>query len=247
MRIIRLLAKVPGLGIGRLAGIGRRLRIGWLLATVRGSGMGRLAATERGLKIGRHLVTEGGFGIGRFAATEWDLRVGRLLMAGLLTVGSLSMASGQEIRSHYVSKAETDGTIYHTFPVTLFEHPEAGDLTFDITYKEHRGGRATLNFTCHSSSPDGVDSVRFVSGSTVLSGPVEKLYLEPERRGWKHRYTFDLDASLLCGFFDERQQAEAMLYIGGIPRVYRVKRSAWRSYAPIGYRIFEMIRVNERQ
>ena len=41
----------------------------------------------------------------------------------------MSTAAGQNIRPHYVSKAEADGTIYHTFPVTLFEHPEAGDLT----------------------------------------------------------------------------------------------------------------------
>ena len=160
-------------------------------------------------------------------------------------VGTLLTVSGQEIRSHYVSKAEADGTIYHTFPVTLFENPQAGDLTFDITYKEHREGRATLNFTCRMANADAVDSVRFESGGIVMAGPVAGIYLEPEKRGWKHRYTFDLDASRLCGFFDERQQPEVTLYISGVPWIYRVKRSAWRSYAPIGYRIFEMIRVNE--
>ena len=92
---------------------------------------------------------------------------------------------------------------------------------------------------------DEVDSVRFVSGGVVLAGPVEKLYLEPGKRDWKHRYTFDLDASQLCGFFDETHLPVVTLYIDGQPWTYRAKRSAWRSYAPIGYRIFEMIRVNE--
>lgn len=170
----------------------------------------------------------------------------RGLLTGLLAGAALTV-SGQNIRSYYVSKAEADGVIYHTFPATLFEHPEAGDLTFDITYKEYHGGRATLNFTCRMARPERVDSVRFVSGPTILSGPVENLYLDPERRGWKHRYTFDLDASRLCGFFDERQRPEVTLYIGGHPWVYEVKRSAWRTYAPIGYRIFEMIRVNEER
>lgn len=172
-------------------------------------------------------------------------RIGRVLLAVVCCWGALLTVSGQEIRSHYVSKAEADGTIYHTLPVTLFENSETGDLTFDITYKEHRGGRATLNFTCRMARPETVDSVRFVSGGVTLSGPVGKLYLEPEKRGWKHRYTFDLDASRLCGFFDERQLPEVVLYIDGRPWLYRAKRSAWRSYAPIGYRIFEMIRVNE--
>lgn len=122
------------------------------------------------------------------------------------------MVPAQNIRSHYVSKAETDGVIYHTFPVTLFESPQTGDLTFDITYKEHRGGRATINFTCRMAQAVPVDSVRFASGRVVLAGPVEKLYLEPEKKGWKHRYTFDADGSQLCGFFDEGAVPEVTLY-----------------------------------
>ena len=81
----------------------------------------------------------------------------------------------------------------------------------------------------------------------TAAGPVEKLYLEPEKKGWKHRYTFDADGSLLCGFFDEGAEPEVTLYAGERPYVYRAKRSAWRSYAPIGYKIFEMIHVNERR
>lgn len=190
---------------------------------------------------------------GSEARTKWKRsempkggrRIGGCLLALLGCFGVLLTASGQEIRSHYVSKAEADGTIYHTLPVTLFENSEAGDLTFDITYKEHRAGRATLNFTCRMATSAAVDSVRFVSGCVTLSGPVGRLYVEPEKRGWKHRYTFDLDASRLCGFFDERQLPEVTLYIDGRPWCYRAKRSAWRNYAPIGYRIFEMIRINE--
>ena len=158
----------------------------------------------------------------------------RLLLAALCIAGASALPA-QNIRSHYVSKAETDGVIYHTFPVTLFESREAGDLTFDITYKEHRGGRAVP-----------ADSVRFAADVAVMSGPVKKLYLEPERKVWKHRYTFDADGSELCGFFDERASPEVTVYVGEKSYVYRAKRSAWRSYAPIGYRIFDMIRVNEQ-
>ena len=201
--------------------------------------MRRGIASGRAVGSGRSVASE------RFVASGRRLRVGKGVLAVFFAVGAALAASGQNIRSHYVSKAETDGVIYHTLPVTLLEHPEAGDLTFDITYKEHQTGRATLNFTCRMVRPETVDSVRFVSDGVVLAGPVEKLYLEPEKRGWKHRYTFDLNASQLCGFFDEKALPEATLYIGGEPWVYRAKRSAWRTYAPIGYRIFEMIRVNE--
>ena len=169
----------------------------------------------------------------------------RLLLAALCIAGASALPA-QNIRSHYVSKAETDGVIYHTFPVTLFESREAGDLTFDITYQEHRGGRATINFTCRLPQAVPADSVRFAADVAVMSGPVDKLYLEPERKVWKHRYTFDADGSELCGFFDERASPEVTVYVGEKSYVYRAKRSAWRSYAPIGYRIFDMIRVNEQ-
>ena len=91
------------------------------------------------------------------------------LLAAFCAVGGVLTASGQNIRSHYVSKAESDGVIYHTFPVTLFESREAGDLTFDITYKEHRGGRATINFTCRMAQAVPADSVRFAADAAVMS------------------------------------------------------------------------------
>jgi len=152
----------------------------------------------------------------------------------------------QSIKGRYVSRAQEDGTVYHTFPETLFEHPEAGDLTFDITYKSHCDGRATINFTYEMARMTPVDSVRFVSGDAVLAGPAEKIYVEPEKKRWKHRYGFRTDAAPLHRFFDERQTPEVWLYAGGEAYRFRVKRSAWRSYAPVGFRIFEMIRANER-
>lgn len=160
--------------------------------------------------------------------------------------GVLFSATAQQIRGHYVSKAEEDGVIYHTLPVTLFTHSRAGDLTFDITYKEHRDGLATVNFTCFSQQTALVDSVRFAAGRTLLAAPVEKLYLEPDGKGWKHRYTFRVPVSLIGAFFDETADPAVDLFVGGAALRYRAKRSAWRSYAPVGYRIFEMIRVNEQ-
>lgn len=65
------------------------------------------------------------------------------------------------------------------------------------------------------------DSVRFAADAAVMSGPVDKLYLEPEKKQWKHRYTFDADGSKLCGFFDERALPEVTVYVGGEPYVYR--------------------------
>lgn len=171
------------------------------------------------------------------------LRCGAVCVALLLCAGP---AAGQNIRGHYVSKAEEDGTIYHTFPKTLFANSECGDLAFDLTYKEKTGGVVTVNFTYLMPQMSPVDSVRIqMAGRTILSGRASKLYIEPERKEWKHRYTFTAPVALFSTFFDETTLPVMTLYSQGKAYAYPAKPSAWRSFAPIGFRIFEMIRVNE--
>ena len=167
------------------------------------------------------------------------------MWAAVLLVAA-SAARAQNIRGRYVSRAQEDGTVYHTFPETLFEHPEAGDLTFDITYKSgQEQPLATINFTYEMERMTPADSVRFVSGTTSMSGPVEKIYLEPDHKRWRHRYSFRAPVERVAAFFDEEVRPTVTLYVAGRETTYEVKRSAWRSYAPVAYRIFEMIRVNE--
>lgn len=168
-----------------------------------------------------------------------------LLLA--LFLAASCCAGAQNIRNRYVQRVQEDGTIYHTFPCTLFEHAQAGDLTFDITYKERQDGRATLNFTCTLPDAAQADSVRFDAGRTQLHGPVGRIYIEPEKKGWRHRYSLRIPVAALCPFFDEEVLPQVTLYIGDRSVVYRAKRSAWRSYAPVGCKIFETVRVNEAQ
>lgn len=155
-----------------------------------------------------------------------------------------SVVSGQNIKGHYVSKSQPDGTIYHTMPVALFENSMSSDLIYDLTYKQH-SGQVTLNFTYEMAQPLSADSVCFVSGSTVVSGAVQKMYVEPNQNKWKHRYTFTTEIAPFYLFYNEKTLPCVTIYANGKSYVYKVKRSAWRNYAPIGFKIFEMIRFNE--
>lgn len=106
------------------------------------------------------------------------------MACGALLLGVCLSASAQKIKGRYVSKVQEDGTIYHTFPETLFSSREAGDLTFDITYKTRQDGTATVNFTYYAAQAAPSDSVRFEAGTVTLAGPVEKIYIEPEKKRW---------------------------------------------------------------
>lgn len=170
----------------------------------------------------------------------------RVLLAGCLLLCATA-AAAQKIRDRYVMRIEEDGTIYHTLPQTLFTHRDYGDLTFDITYKTRQPERrATVNFTCHLPDAAPVDSARFTAGEVTFGGTVGKLFVEPDRRTWTHRYTLSTPVDPLFVFFDEAAQpTRVTLYRGGEATVYEVKRPAWRSFAPAGHRIFETIRYND--
>ncbi|MEG1611960.1 MAG: hypothetical protein RR318_05035 [Alistipes sp.] len=130
-------------------------------------------------------------------------------------------------------------------PVTLFENNEAGNLTFDLTYKQN-SKTVTLNFTYFTKQPFPADSVQFVHDATTLSGVVWKLYIEPDRKVWKHRYTLSEKFEKFAPFFSNDGTAEAIVYSAGSVCHYKMKQSAWSSYAPVGFKIFEMIEINEK-
>ncbi len=156
--------------------------------------------------------------------------------------------SAQKIKGRYVSKVQEDGTIYHTFPETLFTDRNAGDLTFDVTYKTRQDGTATVNFTYYAARATPAASIRFRSEQVTLEGPVEKIYIEPDKKRWVHRYTFGVQVDDLARFFDAGATPDVTLYTAdGQEVAYRVQRSAWRDYAPVAFKIFEMIRYNEAE
>lgn len=173
-------------------------------------------------------------------------------IAYLLLVLALPLTGhAQKIKGHYTSRAQEDGTLYHLFPVELFANRENGGLTLDITYKSLKTPvaepQATINFTYYADRTLPADSVCFRCGALTMRGPVEKLYVEPDKKRWKHRYTFSVPVEKLYRYFDETQTPEAILHTRQGEVVFPVRRSEWRSYAPIAFRIFEMIRFNEQE
>ena len=170
----------------------------------------------------------------------------KFLLIVVLCFNGISSLQGQDIRKYYVSKSDGESTIYHLFPCSLFKNDKMGDLTFDITYRDHSDGMATINFTYEMNEVVPVDSVRFVSGRTIMQGSVQKIYISPEKKHWKHRYGFVADVRSLYTFFDVSASPEAILYCGGKSYLYKVKTPVWRTYAPVGSKTFGMIRINEQ-
>lgn len=152
------------------------------------------------------------------------------------------LAYGQNIKKHYISKAQVEGTIYHFLPVSLYADTNGEALTYDLTYTTWNDS-ITMNFTYVTPDPMLIDSIRYVSGETGVEGRVEKLYVEPTTKKWKHRYSLKCRADDFFQLYHSKAVPEIIIYAKGKDHRYYADKSGWHKYMPIGQKIFKMIRL----
>lgn len=171
----------------------------------------------------------------------------QLTITILLAVSGLC-CSAQNISRHYVSRGDIEGVIYHTMPVKLFNNAVNGELTYDITYKSYikdTVAMATLNFTYYAKQPSPARKVAIKSQRLDIEGQPSQLYIEPERNIWRHRYSLLLPIEQLYPLYNAENYPQFIIECDNEQIIYEVRGSAWRNYAPIGYKIFELIRLND--
>ena len=164
-----------------------------------------------------------------------------LLTAAFATFG-LSL-SGQNIKNYYVSRQQENGTIYHIFPLTLFSEKQSGDLTMDITHLDH-SDTTTVNFTYYHKTAAPADSLTLVAGDWKKSYPIGKIYIEPDKKNWVHRYSLLLPQRDLETFFGPDQSPQIILPLPSGRTIYSVNRSDWNKHAPAVRSIFAVIAIN---
>lgn len=153
-------------------------------------------------------------------------------------------AYGQSIKKHYVSKIEAEGVIYHLLPVSLFDDEMGEDFSYELTYTSWNDTIA-MTFTYILPEPSLIDSIRYISGKNEISGKTEQIYVEPTVKKWAHRYRMADKAEKFFQLYTPSSTAEIKIYSKGQEHTYRAKKRSWRKYAPIGQKIFEMIRLRQ--
>lgn len=149
---------------------------------------------------------------------------------------------GQNIKKHYVLKAQKEGNLYHFLPVSLFEDAHGEKLLYDLTYTSWNDS-IMMNFTFIQKEPLLIDSISYVSGNIHIEGKVNKLYIEPTIKKWTHRYSFMGKADNFFQLYNSSTTPEILIYSNGIAHHYHVSKSKWRKYTPIGKKIFKMIHL----
>ncbi len=153
---------------------------------------------------------------------------------------------GQSIKGHYLFKPQEGGAIFHLYEVSLFEDESGNKLKYDITYSS-KDDVAFLNFTYVMPRAIQIDSIKITSSDgQQISGEVKKLYIEPTKRDdWTHRYSLECSLDQLLKLYDNEAAPRIELLAGNKIYSYSAKESAWKRYAPIGAKIFEMITLQK--
>ncbi|MFR9651800.1 MAG: hypothetical protein SNG35_07245 [Rikenellaceae bacterium] len=149
---------------------------------------------------------------------------------------------GQSVKNYYVSKIVDNGTLYHLYPQELFQSSDGDDLAYDITYNSVNDSIA-LNITVVNDSVLKLKSIAIESENIKLKGELERLFVEPKGKQWLHRYSLNTQAEPLFSLYNLESNPQITLYTSDNEYIYSVKHSAWKKYAPIGNRIFEMIKI----
>lgn len=149
---------------------------------------------------------------------------------------------GQNIKKHYISKAQEKGSIYHFLSVSLFKDTDGKKLSYDLTYTSWND-TIMMNFTYVKPEPLLIDSIKYVSGNIRIEGRVDKLYVEPTSKKWIHRYSLRSKADEFFRIYNANATPEIIIFSNGKNYSYHVEKSDWRKYVPIGQKIFKMIRL----
>lgn len=152
--------------------------------------------------------------------------------------------NAQKPKDFYVSFPQPNGTLFHIFPATFFQHKTEGDLIFDITYQCGKDS-AVINFTYYASQAEPLDSVCFATGKILSVGKADRLFIEAETtKRWIHRYSFKMPVKFLSSFFNLDEKPYVNLYINSTTKNYELKKSEWNKKAPIYGTIIKTIRID---
>lgn len=150
----------------------------------------------------------------------------------------------QKIGGYFVSKSDESGTVYFLESQKIFAASTGDQLEYDLTTRDDSDS-ISMNFTYRTDSATPIDSIRIESPSVTFGGKVNKLFIEPERKVWAHRYIYTgLRSDIISLYKDSDSTPSITLYSGDDILRYDAIQSKWRRYTPIGSRIFEMIDVN---
>ena len=158
-----------------------------------------------------------------------------------------SVCSAQNISKYYKSSKQENGVLYFVMPKMEFDNKSNGsNLNYDITYLTTLDS-ATVNISFTDDSVNSIDRISFVQNGKEFSSNPKKIYIEPHKSKWVHRYTSRFLFNDLHFLFAQEISPKMILHTSAGAKELTVNQSSWRKNSVIVSRVFSMIKLSKGQ
>jgi len=166
------------------------------------------------------------------------------LLLFLFSLFTFTELKAQKISKYYTVSSQKDGSLYFIEPEYSFESKKENcDLIFDMTFLSTEDS-LLLNFSFISPEIVEIDSVRFTSDQKNIGSEAKKLFIEDEKKAWKHRYSSQFLFDELYDVFQSEKSPNLTVFSEGQSILLTMKQSKWKKKRDIVTKIFQMIEVN---
>lgn len=155
-----------------------------------------------------------------------------------------NIGNAQKITKYYRASFQENGVLYHISPIDVFTNDENNcKFIFDITYLTTNDS-AILNLSYFDKTIRIIDSIAFIQNNIKIYSNAKKIFIEPHRTIWLHRYSTKFSFDDLTYLYSQKDKPEIVVYSSSGNINLDIKQSAWRKNAAIVAKIFTMIRLN---
>ena len=159
----------------------------------------------------------------------------------LFSVVAHSAATAQNPDKYYTRRVQEGGDVFFVYPNEDFRNTDdRSAFAFDITMREG-ADTATINFTYYSENPLPASKLGIKTTEMNIESDVTKLYVDPLKKNWEHRYTVSIPAGQLIRVFTEPLPPRFVIETKSGKLVYEAKNRKWEKYAGVINKIFYMV------
>lgn len=151
---------------------------------------------------------------------------------------------GQKISKFYKSFLQSNGVLYFVEPKQEFNNKKC-KLIYDLTYLT-TNDTISMNFTYYGDALIGIDSISFVRNNQRLSSNVKKIFVEPHKSFWEHRYSAKFSFTDFELFFNQKSKINALLFYDNKSLRLGIKEKKWIRQSAILSKILTLIKVNKK-
>jgi hypothetical protein len=132
-------------------------------------------------------------------------------------------------------------------PKMVFENSLKGSiLNYDITYMTVNDS-AIVNFSCLDNSANLIDSIAIVQNSKKFFSKTKKIFIEPQKSKWNHRYSSKFLFGDLTFLFNQEISPKILIYSNSGVCELSIKQKNWIKNAEIVSKVFTMIRLSKEK